>query len=193
MGVGGVSKTLFFSALLASVWSKNPVGVGSGGGGRPLPWIPHWHVHVCCGSMLLELLPHDCMRYGTIIMLWFSFIFGLDFIFLCIGLRYGNWRYYQFETKKIKCKPRIKFSHNKGCINGINNIRSVAWTTLSLCTLGDKFTVYAIKQLLLLLHVCLILCRGRGLIVNVASAAGLHPTPLLSMYSGTKVCELRIW
>ncbi|CAH3172430.1 unnamed protein product [Porites lobata] len=29
--------------------------------------------------------------------------------------------------------------------------------------------------------------RGRGLIVNVASAAGLHPTPLLSMYSGTKV------
>jgi len=29
--------------------------------------------------------------------------------------------------------------------------------------------------------------RGRGLIVNVASAAGLTPTPLLSMYSGTKV------
>ena len=31
-------------------------------------------------------------------------------------------------------------------------------------------------------------CRGRGLIINVASAAGLSPTPLLSMYSGTKVC-----
>jgi len=29
--------------------------------------------------------------------------------------------------------------------------------------------------------------RGRGLIINVASAAGLSPTPLLSMYSGTKV------
>lgn len=29
--------------------------------------------------------------------------------------------------------------------------------------------------------------RGRGLIINVASAAGLNPTPLLSMYSGTKV------
>lgn len=29
--------------------------------------------------------------------------------------------------------------------------------------------------------------RGRGLIINVASAAGLTPTPLLSMYSGTKV------
>lgn len=29
--------------------------------------------------------------------------------------------------------------------------------------------------------------RGRGLIINVASAAGLYPTPLLSMYSGTKV------
>lgn len=29
--------------------------------------------------------------------------------------------------------------------------------------------------------------KGRGLIINVASAAGLTPTPLLSMYSGTKV------
>lgn len=29
--------------------------------------------------------------------------------------------------------------------------------------------------------------RGRGLIINVASAAGLTPTPLLSVYSGTKV------
>ena len=76
-GLGGLEKT-FFPALLASVLSKNSVGVGSRGGGegRPLPWIPQWHVHVCCGSMLLELLPHDCMCYGTMIMLWFNFIFG---------------------------------------------------------------------------------------------------------------------
>ena len=113
-GRGGLKNTFFFQPFWPQFGLKIQWGWGRGGG-RPLPWIPHRHVHVCCGSMLLELLPHDCMRYGTIIMLWFSFIFGLDFIFLCIGLRYGNCRYYQFETKKIKCKPRIKFSHNKGC------------------------------------------------------------------------------
>ena len=36
----------------------------------------------------------------------------------------------------------------------------------------------------------ILIFRGRGLIINVASAAGLTPTPLLSMYSGTKVCNI---
>ena len=40
-GSGGSQKHFFFSALLASVWSKNPVGVGSGGAGAgPCPGSP---------------------------------------------------------------------------------------------------------------------------------------------------------
>ena len=31
-------------------------------------------------------------------------------------------------------------------------------------------------------------CRGKGVVVNVSSAAGMTPMALSSLYSGTKVC-----
>ncbi|XP_068706685.1 very-long-chain 3-oxoacyl-CoA reductase-like isoform X2 [Montipora foliosa] len=46
-----------------------------------------------------------------------------------------------------------------------------------------------VLSVLMMTHIILpeMAARGRGLIVNVASAAGFNPTPLLSTYSGTKV------
>ena len=43
-------------------------------------------------------------------MLWFNFILGLDFIFLCFDV----WQYtmMSLEQRKIKLKPRIKLNHN---------------------------------------------------------------------------------
>lgn len=34
---------------------------------------------------------------------------------------------------------------------------------------------------------CLLLPRGRGVIINISSEMGIHPQPLLSLYSATKV------
>ena len=51
-GSGGSQKHFFFSALLASVWSKNPVGVGSGGGGRGR--APALDPPLTCTCMLWE-------------------------------------------------------------------------------------------------------------------------------------------
>ena len=48
-GGGGLKKT-FFPALLASVWSKNSVGVGSGGGGQ----APALDPPLTCTCMLWE-------------------------------------------------------------------------------------------------------------------------------------------
>ncbi|XP_067052527.1 very-long-chain 3-oxoacyl-CoA reductase-B-like isoform X2 [Acropora muricata] len=46
-----------------------------------------------------------------------------------------------------------------------------------------------ILSVIMMTHIILpeMAAKGKGLIINVASAAGLNPTPLLSMYSGTKV------
>ena len=40
-GVGRTAEELF-SALRASVWSKNDGAGGGDGPPGPLPWIPHW-------------------------------------------------------------------------------------------------------------------------------------------------------
>ena len=44
-------------------------------------------------------------------MLWFNFILGLNFIFLCFKLIILHY-YYTPKTKEIKYKPRIKLNHN---------------------------------------------------------------------------------
>jgi short-subunit dehydrogenase len=35
--------------------------------------------------------------------------------------------------------------------------------------------------------------RGKGIVVNISSAAGDAPTPLLSVYSATKVCVYHVF
>ena len=44
-------------------------------------------------------------------MLWFNFILGLNFIFLCFKLIILHY-YYTPKTKEIKFKPTIKLNHN---------------------------------------------------------------------------------
>ena len=43
-------------------------------------------------------------------MLWFNFILGLNFIFLCFKLIIIH--YHTLKQKKIKLTPRIKLNHN---------------------------------------------------------------------------------
>ena len=43
-------------------------------------------------------------------MLWFNFILGLIFVFVCFKLIITN--YHTQKQKKIKIKPRIKLNHN---------------------------------------------------------------------------------
>ena len=43
-------------------------------------------------------------------MLWFNFILGLNFIFLCFKLIILH--YHTLKQRKIKFKPRIKLNHN---------------------------------------------------------------------------------
>ena len=63
-GVGGGerrSSKNFFSALLASVWSKNKLE-GEGGGG--LPWIRHW---------VFEQSARNCATIQQVLILKFAF------------------------------------------------------------------------------------------------------------------------
>ena len=45
-------------------------------------------------------------------MLWFNFIFGLNYIFLCVGVKLCNMFDNEFETTENKIKPRIKLNHD---------------------------------------------------------------------------------
>ena len=56
-----VNEAKFFSALLASVWSKNKVE-GEGGGG--LPWICHW---------VFEQSARNCATIQQVLILKFAF------------------------------------------------------------------------------------------------------------------------
>ena len=49
-------------------------------------------------------------RASTVYMLWFNFILGLIFIFLCFKLIIIY--YHTQRQRKIKIKPRIKLNHN---------------------------------------------------------------------------------
>ena len=48
--------------------------------------------------------------YILVYMLWFNFIPGLNFVFLCFKLIIIH--YHTQTQRKIKFKPRIKLSHN---------------------------------------------------------------------------------
>ena len=53
-----------------------------------------------------------CLIYNhkIILMLWFNFILGLNFIFLCFKLIIIH--YHTQKQREIKFKPRIKLNHN---------------------------------------------------------------------------------
>ena len=53
----------------------------------------------------------DATKITATDMLWFSFFFGLNFIFLCLKLIIMH--YHTPKQRKIKFKPRKKLNHNR--------------------------------------------------------------------------------
>ena len=69
----------------------------------------------CCkknlGHQYRKILCVDIRLEETrLTLLWFNFILGLNFIFLCFKLVIIH--YHTQKQKKIKFKPRIKLNHN---------------------------------------------------------------------------------
>ena len=62
--------------------------------------------------------------YVYIYMLWFNFILGLNFIFLCFKLIIIH--YHTQKQREIKFKPRIKLNHNI-YINGSSYYMGALW------------------------------------------------------------------
>ena len=49
-------------------------------------------------------------NHGVMYVLWFNFMLGLNFIFLCFKLIIIH--YHTQKQREIKFKPRIKLNHN---------------------------------------------------------------------------------
>ena len=60
-------------------------------------------------TVLLNLSVESCLKI-QVYMLWFNFILGLNFIFLCFKLIIIH--YHTQKQREIKFKPRIKLNHN---------------------------------------------------------------------------------
>ena len=71
-------------------------------------------------------------------MLWFNFILGLNFIFLCFKLIIII-HYHTTKQGKIKFKPRMKLNHNMYII-----LRYVAVSLYMICMSYPKFMLKAI-------------------------------------------------
>ena len=67
-------------------------------------------------------------------MLWFNFILGSNFYFLCF--RYGNLMIMSLKPKKKKFEPRIKLNHNiyidLACIMKYGAVRKFSPRTLQM-------------------------------------------------------------
>ena len=65
------------------------------------------HIFTKTGLEDMDLFKTQPCKY---FLLWFNFIFGLSFIFLCFELIIRH--YHTLKRSKIKFKPDIRLNHN---------------------------------------------------------------------------------
>lgn len=162
---------------------------------KNLKKLGEWAVVTGCTDGIGKAYTHELARQGFKIVLISRTVEKLETLAVELSVAYGT------ETKVIS----MDFSGGVEIYDGleeklaglnigilVNNVgvshypeffthmkREDAW----------KMVNVNILSVIMMTHIILpeMAAKGKGLIINVASAAGLNPTPLLSMYSGTKV------